>query len=285
MLRSVLILRALTVGVLVAAAGPAFAEPKDKPQCVGKEHPLFTRMPGWLLYSCEEKQFERGVFTVMDERNRAVNKAVEGHYYGYYYYPYVGEGPKPSGLQIARNYANAAKASGGEVLFTNNGSATVRFTKGGKQTWAKAWEGGSGLNLMIVEVEEMKQDITANADALKGGLAANGHVELTGIFFDTGKSELKPESGPALEEVTKLLKAQPQLVLWVVGHTDSAGNLDSNLALSQARAASVIQSLVQQHGIGPQRLAPFGAGPYAPVATNATEEGRAKNRRVELVVR
>ena len=137
--------------------------------------------------------------------------------------------------------------------------------------------------LVIVEVQKMQQDVVANADALKSGLADSGHVEVPGIFFDTAKSVLKPESDAALNEIAKLLQANPALKVWVVGHTDAVGSPDSNMALSNARAASVIQALTQKNGIDAKRLAPFGAGPYAPVASNDSEEGRAKNRRVELV--
>jgi outer membrane protein OmpA-like peptidoglycan-associated protein len=281
MLRSTLMAPVFSALLLLAAA-PASAAPKDSPKCEGKEHPLFTRMPGWSLYSCEEKQFGQYAFPVPETSLKTLQRVVQGHYYQYYY-RFAGEGPRPSGRQIAQNYANATSAIGGEVLRTDKSGTVARFTRGGKQTWARAWEGGSGLNLVIVEVESMKQDVTVNADALKGGLATNGHVELAGIFFDTGKSELKAESEAALAEVEKLLKAQPQLALWVVGHTDTVGSLESNLSLSQARAAAVVHALVEKHGVGPKRLAPYGAGPYAPVATNATDEGRARNRRVELV--
>jgi outer membrane protein OmpA-like peptidoglycan-associated protein len=125
--------------------------------------------------------------------------------------------------------------------------------------------------------------VVANATVLQGGLAQVGHVEVPGIYFDFGKSDVKPESRPALDQVAKLLQANPSMRVWVVGHTDSVGSAESNVALSNARAAAVVRLLTQQMGIAPRRLAPYGAGPYAPVATNKTEEGRAKNRRVELV--
>jgi outer membrane protein OmpA-like peptidoglycan-associated protein len=129
----------------------------------------------------------------------------------------------------------------------------------------------------------MQQDVVANAAALQGGLAQEGHVAVPGIFFDFNKSDVKPESQPALEEVAKLLKTNPSMRVWVVGHTDNVGSPESNVTLSNARAAAVIKALTQQMGIEPKRLAPHGAGPFAPVATNKTEEGRARNRRVELV--
>ncbi|HSQ77103.1 MAG TPA: OmpA family protein, partial [Bacteroidota bacterium] len=94
---------------------------------------------------------------------------------------------------------------------------------------------------------------------------------------------LKPESEMAIGEVGKLLKAEASLKLYVVGHTDNAGGLESNMKLSHDRAEAVVQALVKNHGIVASRLKSFGAGPYAPVASNDTEGGKAKNRRVELV--
>ncbi len=113
--------------------------------------------------------------------------------------------------------------------------------------------------------------------------AANGSVPIYGIHFDTGKSDLKPESEPTLSEMAKLLKENPLVAVFITGQTDTVGDPASNLKLSQARARAVVDALVQKHGIAVSRLTPFGAGPYAPVASNKTEEGRARNRRVELV--
>jgi OOP family OmpA-OmpF porin len=140
------------------------------------------------------------------------------------------------------------------------------------------------VHLLIVEVQKMQQDVVANADALKSGLADSGHVEVPGIFFDTAKiRDIKPESGPAIDEIAKLLTNNPALKVGIVGHTDMVGDATSNMRLSQARAQSVITDLVSRHGIAAARLVAFGAGPWAPLASNKTDDGRARNRRVELV--
>ncbi len=94
---------------------------------------------------------------------------------------------------------------------------------------------------------------------------------------------MKPESEAALKEVAKLLSSDPGLKLLVVGHTDSVGQLEANMKLSQARAEAVVQALTKTYSVAATRLKALGAGPIAPAATNRTEEGRAKNRRVELV--
>ena len=109
------------------------------------------------------------------------------------------------------------------------------------------------------------------------------HVEVPGIFFDFNKADLKPESKPALDELTKLLRANPSLRVWVVGHTDNVGSFDSNMKLSKDRADAVAKALSGKYGIAGERLKPHGVASLSPVATNETEEGRAKNRRVELV--
>ncbi len=104
-----------------------------------------------------------------------------------------------------------------------------------------------------------------------------------GIYFDTGKSTIKPESAQAIGEIAKLLKADPGLKIFVVGHTDNQGGVESNIKLSQDRGEAVLQALVRDHGIAANRLGSYGCGLFTPVASNDTEEGRAKNRRVELV--
>ena len=257
-----------------------------------KDPPLFTRMPHYYLSvatSFKESQFDSYEFTVTKGKT-TTKERVEGHKLVYCYYFDKSAGAPPSGLQIARNYQNAIAKIGGVVLY--DGAAigagynrtTFRVTKDGAETWAEmTTTSAGGYYLTIVERQAMKQDVTANADALKSGLAQNGHVEVAGIFFDFGKSDVKPESAAALKEIAKLLQATPALRMWVVGHTDSVGSAEGNVALSNARAVAIVKYLTQNLGVDAKRLSPHGAGPYAPVAANTTEEGRAKNRRVELV--
>lgn len=127
--------------------------------------------------------------------------------------------------------------------------------------------------------------VVVTSDEMAKALAAEGRIALYGIYFDTNKSTVKPESRPTLEQIAKLLKDAPALKLQVVGHTDNVGGADANLALSKRRADAVVTALVEDFGVDAQRLASSGAGMTRPVGDNATEEGRAKNRRVELVKR
>ena len=129
----------------------------------------------------------------------------------------------------------------------------------------------------------MNQDVVADASSMDKSIRETGKAALYGIWFDTGKSELKPASEEALKEISKLLKNNSALKIYVVGHTDNVGTLESNMKLSQDRAAAVVNALTVTYGIAAARLKACGDGPTAPVATNDTEAGRALNRRVELV--
>lgn len=137
--------------------------------------------------------------------------------------------------------------------------------------------------VQILEPAEMQtSQVVVNAQQLSGTLGQVGKVALYGLLFDTGKAALKPESKGQLNEMAALLKAQPALKVFIVGHTDNVGNFDANRALSLARAQAVVAALTQA-GIAADRLSAQAAANFAPVASNASEAGRAKNRRVELV--
>ena len=138
--------------------------------------------------------------------------------------------------------------------------------------------------LEIVEMKAMDTGmVTVNANKMAEALEATGRIALYGIYFDTNSAQIKPESKPELQEIANLLKQRPSLNLLVVGHTDNQGGHDHNMDLSRRRANSVVNTLVSEHGIPKSRLEPAGMGFLAPIASNATEDGRAKNRRVELV--
>jgi outer membrane protein OmpA-like peptidoglycan-associated protein len=136
----------------------------------------------------------------------------------------------------------------------------------------------------IVEPKAMPTgQVTVDAKAIGAGLQAEGRIALYGILFDTGKTELKPDSNAQLDQMAAVLKAQPALKVFIVGHTDNVGGLDANLKLSQGRAQAVVAALTQR-GIAASRLLAHGNANYAPVASNAGEDGRARNRRVEMVL-
>jgi OOP family OmpA-OmpF porin len=262
----------------VLGAGAAAAETADAKGC--KDNALFTRMPGSYIYNCKEQSFAAHEFSTGTPQATTV----EGHLWQITYYPQPTLTSKPSELQILRNFENAAVKIGAKVLPARKGRATFRLLQDGRDLWIDVWAEFTGkYGFFIVEKQAMAQDIVANAAALANDLKTTGHVTVEGILFDTGKATIKPESAKAVEEVAKLLAADPALKVYVVGHTDTVGLLDANMKLSQERAEAVVQALIKTHSIAAARLKSFGDGPYAPVASNDAEAGRARNRRVELV--
>jgi outer membrane protein OmpA-like peptidoglycan-associated protein len=261
----------------LAAATNALATP-DKGGC--KDHPLLpNRMPDYFIEQCQARDFDAyDFFAAKGPKHRE-----EGRFTFITYAIERGR-PEQSGLAIVRNYQNAIEAAGGTIA----GTDSQRWVNGkvmadGREFWVQAEKGNGKVWVRIVEKAGMAQHITVDAAALSQGLKTTGHIAVYGIHFDTGKAIVKPESRPALEEVAKLLRAEPGLRLWVVGHTDSVGRVDDNMRLAQARAEAVATELAAAHGIAASRLQGYGVGPLAPVSGNDSEDGRAKNRRVELV--
>ncbi len=271
--RTVVAALSIALAPLAAGAGEDLKDSKDPS--------LFTRMPGFFIadYSCTDFAAEKFI----DEKGK--EKAQEGKLCQIDYRPNAGVEPGP--LAVRRNYTNAAKKLGGKVTFDtkdNKGESHIVLKSGGKETWVKVYAPGySWYRLLVLEKEEMVQSVVANAEVLATGLATTGHAAVGGIFFDTGKADLKAESDAAIAEVVKLLQKDPTLKVYVVGHTDNVGSPASNLKLSQDRAAAVVNAFVTKHKIAEDRLGSFGAGPYSPVASNDSDSGRALNRRVELV--
>lgn len=136
---------------------------------------------------------------------------------------------------------------------------------------------------LIVAVAGAMDNKMVDAAAMKKGLGEKGHIALYGIYFDTDKATIKPESKPTLDEMAKLLTGQPDLKVFIVGHTDSQGSYEHNMSLSKQRADAVAGALTGSYKIARGRLFTAGVGYLAPVGSNATDDGRTLNRRVELV--
>lgn len=281
--RIITVLSVFFLVLCLTSLNPALAatDPNDFPG--SKDPDIFSRMPGFSISSYEALEFDRYEFkTGSDKTEKVEGRRTFAAYT-------ANEGiTHPSGLQVIRNYVNAAKAVGGSQIYEYEDGGTqysvIRIIKEDKEVWAEVSGANNGMyNVQMVEKQLMKQVVVANADALSGSIKETGRVAVYGIYFDTGKADLKPASDPALAEIVKMLKADAGLKVYVVGHTDNVGQFASNVKLSQARAASVVNALVNKHGIAAARLTPFGSGPTSPVASNKTDEGKAKNRRVELV--
>ncbi len=268
----------LTGIILTIVAFPVLAQ-EEKDVDGATDHPLLTRMPGFYLSAYETKEF--------DSYDSGYSTGETGPWEGKLTkisYTIKSGATQVSMLQIGRNYANAIKKIGGKILLDDGRVIIGRIDKNGAVTHvqASAFNDGRDYQLVLVESKPMRQDVVADAAALNQSIASDGKVAVYGIFFDTGKSTLKPESEPTMVEITRLLQQHPGLQLFVVGHTDNVGSLDPNLKLSADRADAVVKALVSR-GIAATRLRSAGVGPYCPVTSNATDEGKAKNRRVELV--
>ena len=248
-----------------------------------RDHPLFNRLPNYHIDDYKESEFDSYDNFVASDGSYMT---VEGR--TYYIDYYFDEGTQYlTEAAIKKNYKDAFEKIGGVVQYEDDSNVYMSLDKGGQVTWVRVnpWNGGQGIALYIVEEAAMEQVIVADADAMARDISLAGKAAVYGIYFDTGKAVVKPESGPALAEVVKLLDNNPGMKLFVVGHTDLVGSIDSNMDLSRRRAEAVVEVLVSERGVDRSRLDPHGVGPLAPAATNRTDEGRAKNRRVELVER
>jgi outer membrane protein OmpA-like peptidoglycan-associated protein len=150
----------------------------------------------------------------------------------------------------------------------------------------RAFEGRTVAAVDIIRPEKREQKmVTIQAEEMAGEITTTGSIALYGIYFDFNKADIRSESEPTLEQIARLLRDHPGMNLLVVGHTDNVGTFSFNMDLSQRRAGSVVSALVRRHGIAEDRLTPVGVSFACPVASNKSDEGRAKNRRVELVER
>jgi OOP family OmpA-OmpF porin len=236
-----------------------------------KDHPLFNRMTGYVITDYSYEEFGSGEF--IDENENDVT--VEGEKTYIYYESEHPEAP----LKIIRNYTNAAKAIGGKTVEYTGNRAFINIRKDGKEIWAEINAGEEYYYITIIEKADVRQEITAN-DILRD-LNATGKAILY-INFDSGKSTIKEDSKSVIDQISQLLASHPEICLSVEGHTDSQGEEASNQTLSQNRAKAVMDAIVA-NGISSDRLSSKGFGEQRPIADNSTEEGRAKNRRVELI--
>lgn len=252
-----------------------------------------------------------------------------------------------SPLEVLRNYEDAVKAAGGQILFSckgdscggdpnrstsggggdsslmmyfliekqlkdesfSNGSCaqasniddqrfsaaripqssgdtyvTIHTYKVNDELYCKAFNDRTIALVHILEPKAREQKmVVVKADEMARTIEATGHIALYGIFFDTDKTDLKPESTPSLTEIGQMMKANPKLAILVVGHTDNQGAYEYNIDLSRRRADAVVKALAANQGVDAKRMRGAGVGMLAPAASNGSEEGRAKNRRVEIV--
>ncbi len=270
------------VWVLVLMGSFAFAQEKKDPEGC-KDHPLFNRMPNTDIDLCKYSEFAIKDWYDPDTQGKTSVKVGGKYYYNSYHVQKGFEGKRIT-IEITRNYQNAIKKIWGSVYEKDDRRSYMKLHKDGKEIWAVVYvEGNDIINIEIIERGPIKQEVTADAKFMADSLSSAGHVAIYDIYFDFNKSDVKPESEPVLKEISKLLSGNPNLKLFIVGHTDNVGGVDYNMKLSQARADAVVKVLTTAYKVNPESVKAYGVGELAPVAPNKTEKGRAKNRRVELV--
>lgn len=266
--------------VLLLVAPIGLMAQQDAADC--EDHPLLTRMAGFFIESCDRKEFDQyefydteGYEFLVEGRKMAISFEIK-------------EGARPpSELEVLRNYTNAVEAAGGQIVSRDDYNVYLELVRGDARAWihVHCYGGGEAYDLTVVEEQAMTQQVMANAATMSADIERTGKVAVYGIFFDIDQAVIKPESEPTLQEIAQLLEESTDLELFVVGHTDATGSFEHNLELSRERAAAVVEALVSRYGIDRSRLEAHGVGPLAPVSSNTSEDGRAKNRRVELVAR
>jgi OOP family OmpA-OmpF porin len=241
-----------------------------------KDSPLVALMSGSTINSCDNKEFQQAEMAVgKDADGNVINKTFEGEYH--YWDMATREGM--SEIQIYRNFETALKEGGFSIVYEDSPNT---FTAHKGDIWFKLESMGSFYYQTLLTVKAMKQEISPAVVAMTEELNKSGHVAVYGIHFQTGDAMIMPDSMHTMGEVAKMLRQNPDIKVSVEGHTDNVGAAAGNQELSEVRAQNVM-SWLAAHGIASSRLNAKGWGQAKPVADNSTEEGRAKNRRVELV--
>ncbi len=285
-----------------------------------RDHPIISRFPGSYIYQYYQKDFDEfnlllgpvkyGWGKALEEVKK---EKMEGKVTLIQYQIPKGK----SSYEVFKNYEQALKEAGFQIMYLGRGE-DIKGIKGFCSTYnrfrfyadtsddpgglfhitAKNSSGNIGLSISImesdnpndgpkvflgiVEKEELKTGLIT-AENIAREIEKKGHIAIYGIYFDFDSAEVKPDSEPTLREMAKFLKENPGIEVYIVGHTDNAGSLEYNMELSRRRAEAVVRELTTKYGINKSRLAAYGVGPLSPVASNDSEEGRAKNRRVEMV--
>ena len=319
-----LIAKSIAILVLALLISPnAFAEDVAG----SSDHPMVSRYDGSSITDYDYREFDeyeillgKVIHDPEDSSNKIAkfSEDLEGKVTKISYYL-----PEDrSTLEVFRNYENALKSAGFEILFTCSGEEcggrkfnhkVVEYKAGFGDNYSEQRflaaklardegdvyvslytvknTGGGGpdrnhlyTQVDVIEVAPMQEAmVTVDANAMAEEIFETGSISIYGILFDFDKADIKPESAATIKEIATLLNNNPDLKLFIVGHTDNKGSLDYNTNLSQTRAEAVVAVLVSDHGIESGRVTPKGLAFLAPVASNSSEGGRAKNRRVELV--
>jgi outer membrane protein OmpA-like peptidoglycan-associated protein len=236
-----------------------------------KDHPMFNRLSGFYITDYSHNDFGSHFF--YDENDNELE--VEGVKT---FIAYVSDN-EVGALKIIRNFSNAIKKIGGKTFESSGNRVYLNIKQDNKETWAEVFASDYDYHLTIIEKAEVEQEITANA--ILKELNKTGKAILY-INFDSGKSTIKKESLPTVKQIIEMMNQANDINISVEGHTDSDGSNESNLKLSEQRAKAVTDVIIKA-GIDKSRLSSVGFGEEKPIADNSTEEGKVKNRRVELI--
>jgi len=301
---------ALVIGVSLAGITGGFAQKGDV--AGSRDYPGIGRFAGSVITGYQVKDFDAMRLQAAPFQNgkAAAERRVEGRITRIAYRT----NPGPSILEVSRNFESQLAKAGFETLVACDTDAcggipfaealdalpipqmwidgfnyryyASRKAEAGRETYAAVLVSKNNDDVyvqLVVGVMGAIENKMVDAGEMAKGLRETGHIALYGIYFDTDKAVIKPESRPTLDEIAKLLRLQPQLTVFIVGHTDSQGTFDYNADLSNRRAAAVAAELSRSYQIAAARLKTAGVGFLAPIGSNATDAGRALNRRVELV--
>ncbi len=250
-----------------------------RPDAKGCKDPaILSRLPGCWILRCTVQDYNIHKMPISNKvpRTQDVEGAFEKLDYG------CPAGTSP--IQLFRNAENALKGKGYQVVYTDN-YFNARFTLTARQgpQWITFYAAGTDYQIVAVKQKALDQQMQANtADGFAEQINQTGRVSVYGINFDTGKATLRPDSEKVLAELLGLMQKQADWAFVVAGHTDNVGSDAINVPLSRQRADAVIAWLAAK-GVDRARLVGAGFGSKRPLADNTSEDGRAKNRRVDLV--
>ena len=303
----------LITALVVLLVLPLAAQAQTRDVAGSHDYPGIGRFGGSVVTGYQVKDFDatRLQAAAFKDGKPADARRLEGHITRIAYRT----NPGPSILEVSRNFETQLAKAGFETLLAcdTDQCGGIPFTEAIDilpipQMWVDGFnyryyaghksDNGRDIyaavltsknndqvttQLVVAVVGEIKNKMV-DAAAMAKGLGEKGHIALYGIYFDTDKATIKPASAPTLAEMAKLLNGAPQMRVFIVGHTDSQGSYEHNMTLSRQRAEAVAAALVASYKIAKARLYTAGIGYLAPLGSNATEDGRALNRRVELVV-
>lgn len=281
-----------------------------------KDYPMVSRFKGSVIEWYQNKNFDR-YFILSLKDNKISNYEVDGKITRIQY----SVGKEHSVFEIDKSYENSLKNAGFEILTTlddkncgvnlqeqlyndefnginklprealNPGDDEFAYLAAKKKTnnndiyivvYTALERGDLLITFDAIEVQGMDDNLVTVKNIAED-ISSSGHIAIYDILFDTGKSNIKPESDAALKNIAEYLNAHPAMKFLIVGHTDNVGDFDANIKLSLDRATTVITELTTKFGVKAEQLKAYGDGSTAPIATNSSDEGKAKNRRVEIV--